>query len=186
MNYFVILCCFLFLLVNLYLDIFKHFIQNEDFWVGLKIVPIIMMANLFLGLYVNLSMWYKLSGQTMFGVWFSVIGAVITIVLNILFIPKYGYMASAWTTLAAYFVMCMVSYFVGRKYYPIPYNLKKIISLIVVSIGLSYVSMRIPFDNFVVKFLMNTALLSFFLFIVYNMDSSLREIIRTYRKKIWK
>jgi O-antigen/teichoic acid export membrane protein len=186
MNYFVMLCCFLYLIVNLYLDIFKYFIANESYWTGLRIVPIIMMANLFLGVYVNLSMWYKLSGQTMFGVWFSIIGAVITIVLNVLFIPKYGYMASAWTTLAAYFVMCIVSYLAGRKYYPIPYNLKKIVALILVSIGLSYISQQIPFDNFIVKFLINTGLLAFFIFILYNVDAQLRELVKTYRKKIWK
>jgi O-antigen/teichoic acid export membrane protein len=186
MNYFVMLCCFLYLIVNLYLDVFKYFIADPQFWTGLKIVPIIMMANLFLGVYVNLSMWYKLSGQTMFGVWFSVIGAVITIVLNIVFIPTYGYMASAWTTLIAYFVMCMVSYLAGRKHYPIPYNLRKIVTLILISIGLAYISMRIPFDNFVVKFVINTALLSFFLFVLYNIDTQLRNVVKSYKKKIWK
>ena len=173
-------------MVNLYLNIFKHFIPNPEFWDGLKIVPIIMMANLFLGIYVNLSMWYKLSGQTMFGVWFSVIGAIITIVLNIIFIPLYGYMASAWTTLAAYFVMCMISYFVGRKYYPIPYNVRKIAILIFVSIGLSYVSQHIPFDNSVVRFLINTTLLGFFVIIIYNIDAQLREAVKAYKKKLWK
>jgi len=186
MNYFVMLCCFLFLIVNLYLDLFKYFIPNPEFWTGLKIVPIIMMANLFLGLYVNLSMWYKLSGQTMFGVWFSVAGAVITVVLNILFIPRFGYMASAWTTLAAYFVMCIASYITGRKFYPIPYNLRKILTLIVVSIVLAYVSMRIPFDNMIVKLFLNTALLFMFVLLVYNMDAKLREFVKTYRKKLWK
>lgn len=186
MNYFVILCCFLYLMVNLYLDIFKYFIADSQFWVGLKIVPIIMMANLFLGVYVNLSMWYKLSGQTMFGVWFSVIGAIITIVLNIIFIPTYGYMASAWTTLAAYFTMCIVSYQVGRKYYPIPYNVRKIAVLIFVSIGLSYTSQHIPFDNAAVKFLINTTLLAFFMIILYNIDAQLRDLVKTYKKKIWK
>jgi O-antigen/teichoic acid export membrane protein len=186
MNYFVILCCFLYVMVNVYLDIFKYFIANKEFWEGLKIVPIIMMANLFLGLYVNLSMWYKLSGQTMFGVWFSVIGATITIVLNIIFIPYYGYMASAWTTLAAYFVMCMLSYFTGRKHYPIPYNVKKISALILVSIGISYISLQIPFDNVAVRLALNTGLLSFFVFIVYNVDAQIRDLVKTYKKKIWK
>lgn len=186
MNYFVMICCFLFLLVNLYLDVFKYLIRNEAFWAGLKIVPIIMMANLFLGIYVNLSMWYKLSGQTMFGVWFSVAGAVVTVVLNIIFIPLYGYMASAWTTLAAYFVMCLASYIAGRKYYPIPYNLRKILTLLGVSILLVYVSISIPFDNLIVKVVLNTALLSMFVLLVYNMDAKLREFIKTYKKKIWK
>ena len=145
-----------------------------------------MMANLFLGLYVNLSMWYKLSGQTMFGVWFSVIGALITIVLNIVFIPYYGYMASAWTTLIAYLVMCLLSYFTGRKHYPIPYNIKKIGALILVSIIISFVSLQIPFDNWIVRFTLNTALLGFFIFIVYNVDRQIREFIQTYKKKILK
>jgi O-antigen/teichoic acid export membrane protein len=122
----------------------------------------------------------------MFGVWFSVIGAIITIVLNILFIPKYGYMASAWTTLAAYFVMCMVSYLVGRKYYPIPYNLRKIITLILVSIGIAYISMQVPFDNFIVRLTINTALLTAFLLMVYNMDTQVREVVLRYKKKLWK
>lgn len=186
MNYFVMLCCILYLMVNLYLDVFKHFIANESFWVGLKIVPIIMLANLFLGIYVNLSMWYKLSGQTMFGVWFSVIGAIITIVLNIVLIPTYGYMASAWTTLAAYFTMCLVSYFVGRKYFPIPYNLRKIITLILIAVCLSYVGLRIPFDNLAIKLLINSSFMLFFFFVLYNIDSQVRDIVKTYKRKIWK
>ena len=186
MTYFVMLCCILYLMVNLYLDVFKHFIGDPIFYSGLKIVPIIMLANLFLGIYINLSMWYKLSGQTMFGVWFSVIGALITIVLNIVFIPKYGYMASAWTTLAAYFTMCVVSYFVGRKYFPIPYNLKKLLTLILVAIGLSYISGRIPFDNFAIKLLINTSFMLFFVFVLYNIDSKVREVVQTYKKKLWK
>lgn len=186
MTYFVILCCFLYVVVNVYLDIFKYFIANEDFWTGLKIVPIIMMANLFLGIYVNLSMWYKLSGQTMFGVWFSVIGATITVILNIIFIPTYGYMASAWTTLAAYFVMSMLSYFTGRKHYPIPYNIKKIFTLIFISIAIAFVSMQVPFDNIIVRLAINTALLGFFLFVVYNIDKEIRTFIATLKGKIWK
>lgn len=186
MNYFVILCCFLFLIVNLYIDVFKYFIANELFWTGLKIVPIIMMASLFLGIYVNLSMWYKLTGQTMFGVWFSIAGALVTIVLNILFIPVYGYMASAWTTLAAYVVMCIFSYLVGRKYFPIPYNLRKIFLLILISVVLVYISFMIPFDNFFVKFALNTVLMAFFIFIIYNVDAQLRNFLQTYVRKIWK
>lgn len=186
MNYFVMLCCILYLMVNLYLDVFKHFIANPAFWVGLKIVPIIMLANLFLGIYVNLSMWYKLSGQTMFGVWFSVVGALITIVMNILLIPTYGYMASAWTTLAAYFTMCLVSYIVGRKYFPIPYNLRKILTLIIIAVCLSYVGLRIPFDNLAIKLLINSSFMLFFFFVLYNIDSQVRELVKTYKKKIWK
>lgn len=187
MNYFVMLCCVIFLVVNLYIDVFKHFIRNEAFWEGLKIIPIIMMANLLLGIYINLSMWYKLSGQTMFGVWFSLLGAAITIITNIIFIPKYGYMASAWVTFASYLTMCIVSYIVGQKYYKIPYNLRKIVLLILISVAIVFVSAKIPFDNNIVVFLINSVLLGFYLFVIYNVDKTVRLVTQNiYRKYVSK
>jgi O-antigen/teichoic acid export membrane protein len=123
MKYFVIVCVSIFLLVTLYIDIFKYFI-GKDFRVGLPVVPILLMANLFLGVYVNLSIWYKLKDKTLLGSFVSVGGAVLTFVLNIVYIPKYGYMASAWATLACYASMAAVSYLLGQKYYPVEYDLK--------------------------------------------------------------
>jgi O-antigen/teichoic acid export membrane protein len=123
MKYFVIVCVSIFLLVTLYIDIFKYFI-GKDFRVGLPVVPILLMANLFLGVYVNLSIWYKLKDKTLLGSFVSIGGAVLTIVLNVVFIPKYGYMASAWATLACYASMAVVSYLLGQKYYPVEYDLK--------------------------------------------------------------
>lgn len=123
MKYFVIVCVSIFLLVTLYIDIFKYFI-GKDFRVGLPVVPILLMANLFLGVYVNLSIWYKLKDKTLLGSFVSIGGAVLTVVLNIVFIPKYGYMASAWATLACYASMAVVSYVLGQKYYPVEYDLK--------------------------------------------------------------
>ena len=123
MKYFVIVCVSIFLLVTLYIDIFKYFI-GKDFRVGLPVVPILLLANLFLGVYVNLSIWYKLKDKTLLGSFVSIGGALLTLVLNVAFIPKYGYMASAWATLACYASMAAVSYLLGRKYYPVEYDLK--------------------------------------------------------------
>jgi O-antigen/teichoic acid export membrane protein len=123
MKYFVIVCVTIFLLVTLYLDFFKYFI-GKDFRVGLPVVPILLMANLFLGVYVNLSIWYKLKDKTLLGSFVSLGGAGLTILLNVLFIPKYGYMASAWATLACYGSMALVSYVLGQKFYPVEYDVK--------------------------------------------------------------
>jgi O-antigen/teichoic acid export membrane protein len=167
----------------LYLDIFKHFLQNEEYWEGLKIVPIIMMANIFLGIYMNLSMWYKLSGQTHFGAWFSVLGAIITLGFNYFFIPRWGYMASAWATLLAYFTMMMISYFLGQRYYPIPYNVRKIILYILVSLTMYGISSRIPFDNKGVVFIINTLLFFPFFYTVYIFEKPIRDFIQALLKK---
>jgi len=113
-----------FLGITLYLDVVKHFL-GEEFHGGLHVVPILTMAFLFLGLYYNFSIWYKLSDRTIIGAYISVIGAILTIVLNILFIPHFGFVASAWTALACYGFMALASYAVGKKYYPIPYPMGK-------------------------------------------------------------
>jgi O-antigen/teichoic acid export membrane protein len=121
LKFFTIFCVFVFLLVMLYIDWFKLFI-GEDFRAGLGVVPVLLLANLFLGVYVNLSVWYKLTDRTLTGAVVSVGGAALTIVLNVLFIPKFGYVASAWATLACYVAMALVSYWLGQKYYPVPYE----------------------------------------------------------------
>jgi len=130
MTYFVWVLAGTFLLVMLYIDLFKYFIPNEEYWVGLKVVPILLMANIFLGIYYNQSVWYKLTERTSFGAGLAIFGAAITLVINLLFIPKYGYMASAWATLICYASMMLVSYFLGRKYYPVPYEVGKIVVML--------------------------------------------------------
>ncbi len=125
MKYFVIFCMFIFLLVTLYLDGFKYFIGAE-YREGLDVVPILLMANLFLGVYVNLSIWYKLTDRTMMGAWVSLGAALMTIGLNIWWIPILGYRGSAWAHLACYGGMALVSYLLGRRYYPVPYPLARI------------------------------------------------------------
>ncbi|SFT64414.1 Membrane protein involved in the export of O-antigen and teichoic acid [Lishizhenia tianjinensis] len=125
MNYFVAALCLCFLAVALNINIFKHFITNPAYHVGLNVVPILLMANIFSGIYINQSIWYKLSNQTKFGAYIAIGGAVITLSLNFLFIPTYGYMACAWTTFLVYGGQMMASYLLGQKHYPIPYNLRK-------------------------------------------------------------
>lgn len=125
MKYFVIVCSFIFLVCVLFLDQIMYFI-GEDYRVGAGIVPILLMANLFLGIFFNLSIWYKLSDRTVVGMYIALIGSAITIGLNFLLIPHLGYVGSAWTVLICYLSMCIISYFWGRKEYKIPYNLKRI------------------------------------------------------------
>ena len=127
MNYFTFVTLIMFLIITLYLDVFKLFIRQVEYREGLHIVPILLGAYFFLGFYVNQSIWYKLSHNTKYGAYITVFGAIITIVINFTFIPVYGYEAAAWATLICYASMSVISYFLGQKLYPIPYNLKKII-----------------------------------------------------------
>jgi O-antigen/teichoic acid export membrane protein len=113
-------------------------VPNSSYWVALNIIPIIVIANLFFGIYYNLSTWYKVTDRTRVGTYISWTGAIITIILNLLLLRQYGFMVSAWVTLAAYFVMMVLSYFLGQKYYPIPYRMKKISIFIVLLAVFSY------------------------------------------------
>ena len=125
MNYFVAFVCLVFLGVALNIDIFKYFIRSEEYWAGLGVVPILLIANVFFGIYLNQSIWYKLSGQTKFGAYIAIGGASITILINFIFIPVYGFWASAWATLIVYGLQMVASYLLGQKYYRINYNLRK-------------------------------------------------------------
>ena len=104
----------------------KYFV-SENYWTGLFVVPILLLANLCLGIYFNLSVWYKLTGQTKFGAYITILGATITLIINFIFIPKYSYAASAWATLISYASMMVVSYFLLQKYYKTNYNLRSFV-----------------------------------------------------------
>jgi O-antigen/teichoic acid export membrane protein len=122
MDWFVLVCACIFLGINLFIDVAKLYI-DEKFWDGLHVVPILLLANLFLGVYVNLSVWYKLTNKTKIGSLISLGGALLTIILLFSFVPSFGYTAAAWTTLICYFCMAVVGYFTGRKYFPVPYHI---------------------------------------------------------------
>jgi O-antigen/teichoic acid export membrane protein len=130
MEYFVYTCLAIFILIMVFLDFLAEtFVRSEEFFLdpnGMKVVPILLLANLFLGVYYNLSVWYKLTHKTLYAAFISIGGALLTIAINVAFIPKYGFLASAWATLIVYFSMTVTSYFFSRKHYPIPYPLKRI------------------------------------------------------------
>jgi O-antigen/teichoic acid export membrane protein len=158
LNYFTIFTAAVFLGVNVYLEIIKHFLRNKAFFEGLHVVPILLMANLFFGIYVNLAIWYKLTDKTKLGAMVSFAGAGITIVLNIIWIPTMGYMGSAWATLIVYFFMAAASYILGRKYYPVPYQVGKIVFYILLALALfyvdKYVTPMVPIHPYVFKTLL--------------------------------
>ncbi|MDD5569538.1 MAG: polysaccharide biosynthesis C-terminal domain-containing protein [Bacteroidales bacterium] len=180
MKYFVIICSFIFLVITLYIDIVKYFI-GEDYFSGLKIVPILLLANMFLGIYFNLSIWYKLTDKTKYGSYLSIFGAVITLVLNFIFIPVYGYMASAWATFLCYFSMMVVSYFIGQKYYKIPYNLIKITGYLLFAVliyGISYfIFEHFKPNTLAIKLLVNTLLLGVFAIVVFMFERKMKPVI---------
>ncbi|MDB5196710.1 MAG: oligosaccharide flippase family protein [Flaviaesturariibacter sp.] len=136
MKFFVIVVCFMFLAVVLFLDVWKYFISKPAYWQGLSVVPILLLANMFIGIYYNLSIWYKLSNKTMAGAWITLIGATITLIINYIFIPRFGYMACAWATFFCYGSMMAVSYVWGQKYYRVPYPTKKLVAYMLICIAL--------------------------------------------------
>jgi len=168
MKFFVITLCVMFLLVVLYLDIWKQFIRNPKMWVGLKVVPILLLANMFLGIYYNLSVWYKLGHKTMAGAWITLIGASITLVINYFFIPHFSYMACAWATFACYGSMMVVSFVWGQKEYRIPYAWKKLVSyiLIVVLIYFIYSGVLHFYNHVYFNFILATCLLLAFIWFI--------------------
>jgi O-antigen/teichoic acid export membrane protein len=139
MKFFVITLCFMFLMVAMYLDVWKLFIRNPKMWVGLKVVPVLLLANMFLGIYYNLSVWYKLGNKTIAGAYITLIGAGITLLINWLFIPYFSYMACAWATFTCYGSMMIVSYIWGQKEYRIPYATKKLVAYMVIVITLFFI-----------------------------------------------
>ena len=146
MHYFVMMCAIIFLGVMMYMDIIKYFI-GSDYYAGLKIVPILLMANLFLGVFYNLSIWYKLSGKTHWGAWLSLIGAGITLLLNFLLIPLMGYMGAAWATLICYAGMMGISYFIGQKYYRVPYDVRSSAFVVITSLAFYFLSLFLHAGN---------------------------------------
>ncbi|MBE9490952.1 MAG: polysaccharide biosynthesis protein [Bacteroidetes bacterium] len=161
--------------VVVFADVLKPYIvRDEAYWEAMWVVPIILIANFCLGIYHNLSVWYKITDRTKFGAYISVFGAVITLAINILFIKTYGYKASAIATLIAYATMMLLSYYFGRKYYPIPYNLKKIALYLVLSIGLSVLSFYEFRENYIIGISM---LILFLGFIFLSEKKELKQLL---------
>lgn len=164
------------LTVVVFADILKPIIvRSDDYWEAMWVVPIILIANLCLGIYHNLSVWYKITDKTKFGAYISIVGALITLVLNFWLIPIISYKGSAIATLAAYGTMMLLSYYFGRKYYPIPYNMKKMGMYLIVSISLSVLS----FYKFRENYIIGISMLIVFLGIVYFSEKNeIKQILK--------
>ncbi len=167
-KFFVITVAVMFLAVTLFLPEWKYFIAPK-YWVGLKVVPILLLANMCLGIYYNLSIWYKITNKTIAGAWITLIGTAITILINYIFIPHYSYVASAWATLVCYASMMIISFIWGQKRYYVPYAWKKLLAYIIISVLL------FSLHNFITGFYNNTAfslslalvlILAFVLFVI--------------------
>jgi O-antigen/teichoic acid export membrane protein len=169
MNYFVIICSIIFLGTMLNLSWIQQMI-GKDFRSGLEVVPILLMANFFLGIFFNLSIWYKLTNQTSVGAWLAIAGAVITLVGNFIFIPLYGYLASAYTTLVCYSSMMVLSYFIGEKYYPVKYNVKRLLFYIGLSLLLFAISIYIKLDETVLDSVVKNVWLVLFVTIAWGVE----------------
>lgn len=163
MKFFVITVTVMFLVVALYLEIWKYFLTKEVYWTGLKVVPILLLANIFLGIYYNLSIWYKLTHKTISGAYITLIGAVITLGINYFFIPIYGYMACAWATFFCYGSMMVISFMWGQKAYRIPYAWKKLSSYLVIVVILFFIHKA--FISFFPNLIANLSVATFLLFI---------------------
>jgi len=164
------------LIVVVYIHLFAGILLGKpEYYQALSIVPIILLANLMLGVYNNLSVWYKLTDKTKYGMYFSIFGAVITIAFNLIFIPKIGFMASAWATLIAYGGMTLISYFYGQKHYKVPYNINKVLLYILVSFGLSILSFYYFEKNYYISTLF---IVGYILFILINEKSELKTILK--------
>ncbi|RTY95948.1 lipopolysaccharide biosynthesis protein [Flavobacterium sp. GT3R68] len=175
-KYFVIFGSFILLSVIVFADVLKYFmIRDPSYWEAMKVVPLIILANFFLGIYTNLSVWYKLIDKTYIGAYISIVGAVITLALNYLLIPTMSYYGSAIATIAAYGSMMLISYYFGNKYYPIPYDIKKLAGYLSLSIGFSALSFYGFRENYFVGI---TLLLAFMYFIYYNEKETLNRIIK--------
>jgi len=175
MKYYIIFSLLIFLGMMFYLDFIKLLI-DEEYWVGLKIVPIILWAYIFQGIYFNLSIWYKLLDKTMFGALFAGIGLAITLTIQIIFVPKYSYMASAWAAFVCFFVMMLISYFVGQRYMPIRYDFKTIGLYIVVTLALFGASFLVDTQHVIVNYAYRTFLLAIFVVLIVKRDFPLSEI----------
>ncbi len=171
-KYFTITCAIVFLGVMMYLDIFKHFI-GVNYHSGLKVVPILLIANMCLGVFFNLSMWYKMSGKTSYGLFFTLFGAILTIVLNIMLVPKMGYMGAAWATLGCYASMMTASYFIGQMNYRIPYQTGRILLYVFLAFafyGFSEMLIHLLAPAISVKLALNTACFVSYLFVMSKLE----------------
>jgi O-antigen/teichoic acid export membrane protein len=169
MKYFVITALILFLGINLYPEAVQVLI-GEDFRESLIVVPIISMGYLLLGIFINQSIWYKVDDKTIYGAWITLVGVAVTVAVNVLFVPVFGYIAAAWAHIACYLSMVTVSYFVGQKYYPVKYETGKIFMYIALATALLFISRLLEGENIIINMAIDTLLLFIFFAVAENRD----------------
>ncbi|MDD3858805.1 MAG: oligosaccharide flippase family protein [Bacteroidales bacterium] len=164
-KYFIICGLMIFLGVMFYIDFIKYFI-DVNYHEGLKVVPILLLANLFLGIFFNFSIWYKLNDMTKYGAYLAIFGAILTIVLNVVLVPIYGYVGSAWATLICYVAMTLLSFYWGQKYYKVPYGILNAVFYFVFALGLYFISIYLRPDSQIWVYVLNSGLLLVFVALV--------------------
>jgi len=169
-HYFIIVCCILLLGVSVNLNILRYFLANPEFWEGLKIVPVLLLAYLFLGVYYNMSVWFKLTDKTYFGTIITVTGVVVTIVANYYLIPLAGYEGSAWAALMCYATMTIACYLIGQRFLPIPYNIASATTYIFSTVVIIYAVNKIPVDDQIVATLIHMLVVVAYVVVVFLIE----------------
>ena len=177
MKFFIIFSWLIFLGMVFYIDILK-FVIRSDYWEGLRVIPIILVSYLLQGVFFNLSLWYKLTDKTQYGAYLSLIGLCVILSVNVIFVPKYGYMASAFASMACYFVVVVLSYILGQKYYPVRYDLKSAALYSIVAIAMYIVSQTYSDCNVWLKYIGNTILMILYVVIIVKRDLPLKALLR--------
>jgi O-antigen/teichoic acid export membrane protein len=175
MKYFVIFSVFIFLGIVYYLDVLQYLVSSE-YRAGIIVVPVVLLCFVFQGIYFNLSFWYKLTDKTEWGAYISMMGCVLTVVGNLVFVPLYGYMAAAWVSCICFFVMMVISWILGQKYYPISYDLKSALRYMLIGIVFYLIGMNVPIDSTVLRLSFRTVLLLLFCLYVLRTDISVQSI----------
>ena len=175
MKFFIIFTLLAYLAVVFYLDILRYLI-GRGYWAGLKVVPVVMMAEIFMGVYFNLSFWYKLTDETKWGAYFSLIGCTTLVLINVIFIPKYSYMACAWAGFCGYGVAMVLSYLVGQKKYPIHYDLKSIGTYVLLTAVLYIIGVYVEIEALWLRLAFRTILLLVFIVFIVKRDLPLKSI----------
>lgn len=175
MKYFFIFSLLAFLAVMFYLDLLRYMVAR-DYWEGLSVVAIVMGAEICKGLYFNLSFWYKLTDDTRWGAYFSLIGCTVILVLNIWLVPRYGYVASAWASVAGYGVITLLSYFIGQQKYPVDYPLKAMTRYLGLAALLYFAAYAIPIGSLIPRLAFRSLLLGIFVAYIVRKDLPLRSI----------
>ena len=177
MKFFFIFACLAFLAVMFYMDLLRY-VVNRSYWSGLIVVPVVMLAEILKGIYLNLSLWYKLTDETRWGAYFSIIGFVIILVMNVTLVPLFGYMGSAWASVAGFGLITLLSYLMGQKKYPIPYNLRQMGAYALLTLlffGISQAGIA-RIDSMIARMVLNTLLLLCFVAYIIKRDMPLNQI----------